>query len=142
MGIDMICELAARLLFSIVEWARNIVFFNELQMIDQVRKSVPIDEYIRHVAQISMLRASWSQLFMLSAAQCSMPVHAAPLLAAAGLHHATAPPIAANRVVAFMDHVRVFQTQVEKIKSLHLDTAEFACLKAIALFSTGTCPIF
>ena len=31
-GIDNICELAARLLFSAVEWARNIPFFPDLQV--------------------------------------------------------------------------------------------------------------
>ena len=31
MGIENICELAARLLFSAVEWARNIPFFPDLQ---------------------------------------------------------------------------------------------------------------
>lgn len=36
MGIDNICELAARLLFSAVEWTRNIPFFPELQVADQV----------------------------------------------------------------------------------------------------------
>lgn len=36
MGIDNICELAARLLFSAVEWARNIPFFPDLQVTDQV----------------------------------------------------------------------------------------------------------
>jgi hypothetical protein len=33
MGIENVCELAARLLFSAVEWARNIPFFPELQVI-------------------------------------------------------------------------------------------------------------
>ena len=37
MGIDNICELAARLLFSTIEWARNIPFFPELPVSDQVR---------------------------------------------------------------------------------------------------------
>lgn len=36
MGIDNMCELAARLLFSAVEWTRNIPFFPELQLADQV----------------------------------------------------------------------------------------------------------
>jgi len=36
MGIENICELAARLLFSAVEWARNIPFFPDLQITDQV----------------------------------------------------------------------------------------------------------
>jgi len=36
LGIENVCELAARLLFSAVEWARNIPFFPELQLADQV----------------------------------------------------------------------------------------------------------
>ena len=118
-GIDNICEFAARILFSAVEWARNIPGFPELQLTDQV----------------ALLRLVWSELFVLNAAQCNMPLHIAPLLAAAGLH---ASPMAADRVVAFMDHIRIFQEQVEKLKALHVDAAEFSCMKAIALFTTGT----
>ena len=118
MGIENICELAARLLFSGVEWARNIPFFPELQVTDQV----------------ALLRLCWSELFVLNAAQCSLPLHVAPLLAAAGLH---SHPMAADRVVAFMDHIRIFQEQVEKLKTLHVDSAEYSCLKAIVVFSSG-----
>lgn len=118
MGIENICELAARMLFSAVEWARNIPFFPDLQITDQV----------------ALLRLTWSELFVLNAAQCSMPLHVAPLLAAAGLH---ASPMSADRVVAFMDHIRIFQEQVEKLKALHVDSAEYSCLKAIVLFTTG-----
>ncbi|KAK6293960.1 hypothetical protein J4Q44_G00347900 [Coregonus suidteri] len=117
MGIENICELAARMLFSAVEWARNIPFFPDLQITDQV----------------ALLRLSWSELFVLNAAQCSMPVHVAPLLAAAGLH---ASPMSAERVVAFMDHIRIFQEQVEKLKVLHVDSAEYSCIKAIVLFTS------
>lgn len=118
MAIDNICEFAAKLLFSAVEWTKNIPFFPELQVTDQV----------------ALLRLVWSELFVLNASQCSMPLHVAPLLAAAGLH---ASPMAADRVVAFMDHIRIFQEQVEKLKALHVDSAEFSCLKAIVLFTTG-----
>ncbi|KAK2714258.1 hypothetical protein QYM36_008728 [Artemia franciscana] len=120
MGIDNICELAARMLFSAVEWTRNIPFFPDLQVTDQ----------------IALLRLVWSELFVLNAAQCNMPLHVAPLLAAAGLH---AAPMAADRVVAFMDHIRIFQEQVEKLKALHVDSAEYSCLKAIVLFTTDAC---
>uniref|UniRef100_UPI00358F612C COUP transcription factor 2-like isoform X2 n=1 Tax=Myxine glutinosa TaxID=7769 RepID=UPI00358F612C len=120
MGIENICELAARLLFSAVEWARNIPFFPELQVGDQV----------------ALLRLAWSELFVLNAAQCAMPLHVAPLLAAAGLH---ASPMSADRVVAFMDHIRIFQEQVEKLKALHVDSAEYSCLKAIVLFTSDAC---
>ena len=116
-GIDSICEMAARIMFSSVEWSRNIPGFPELQVTDQV----------------ALLRLVWSELFVLNAAQCNMPLHIAPLLAAAGLH---ASPMAADRVVAFMDHIRIFQEQVEKLKSLHVDAAEYSCMKAIVLFTT------
>ena len=117
-GIDNICEFAARLLFSAVEWSRNIPGFPELQVTDQV----------------ALLRLVWSELFVLNASQCNMPLHIAPLLAAAGLH---ASPMAADRVVAFMDHIRIFQEQVEKLKALHVDSAEYTCIKAIVLFTSG-----
>lgn len=119
-GIDNICEFAARILFSAVEWARNIPGFPELQVTDQV----------------ALLRLVWSELFVLNAALCCMPLHVAPLLAAAGLH---ATPMSADKVVAFMDHIRIFQEQVEKLKAMHLDIAEFSCLKAVVLFTTDAC---
>ncbi|XP_066460875.1 nuclear receptor subfamily 2 group F member 6 isoform X2 [Eleutherodactylus coqui] len=120
MGIDNICELAARLLFSTVEWSRNIPYFPELAMADQV----------------SLLRLSWSELFVLNAAQSALPLHMAPLLAAAGFHSS---PMSADRVVSFMDQIRVFQDQVEKLNRLQVDSAEYACLKAIALFTSDAC---
>ena len=36
LGIESLCELAARLLFSAVEWARNVPYFRDLQITDQV----------------------------------------------------------------------------------------------------------
>ena len=122
-GIDNICEVAARILFSAVEWSRNIPSFPELQITDQV----------------ALLRLVWSELFVLNASQCNMPLHLAPLLAAAGSGFQThTNPMAADRVVSYMDHVRIFQEQVEKLKALHVDSAEYNCMKAIVLFTTGT----
>ncbi|XP_035592785.1 nuclear receptor subfamily 2 group F member 6-like isoform X1 [Oncorhynchus keta] len=120
MGIDNICELAARLLFSTIEWARNIPFFPELPVTDQV----------------ALLRLSWSELFTLNAAQSALPLHMAPLLAAAGFH---SQPMSAERVVSFMDQVRLFQDQVDKLTRLQVDSVEYSCLKAIALFSPDAC---
>ena len=117
-GIDNICEFAARLLFSAVEWTKNIPGFPELQVTDQV----------------ALLRLVWSELFVLNAGQCNMPLNVAPLLVAAGLHGS---PMAADRVVNFMDHIRIFQEQVEKLKALHVDNAEYSCMKAIVLFTSG-----
>lgn len=143
MGIDNICELAARLLFSIVEWARNIPYFPELPVSDQVGKLTFIFKQGGSATiikldcdpQVALLRLSWSELFILNAAQSALPLHMAPLLAAAGFHSS---PMSAERVVSFMDQVRVFQDQVDKLTRLQVDSAEYSCLKAIALFSPGT----
>ena len=112
--------MAARIMFASIEWTRGIPGFPELPVTDQV----------------GLLRLVWSELFVLNAAQCNMPLQIAPLLAAAGLH---ASPMAADRVVAFMDNIRIFQEQVEKLKMLHVDAAEYSCMKAIVLFTTGQC---
>uniref|UniRef100_A0A8C5X1W0 Nuclear receptor subfamily 2 group F member 6 n=1 Tax=Malurus cyaneus samueli TaxID=2593467 RepID=A0A8C5X1W0_9PASS len=86
---------------------------------------------------LALLRLSWSELFVLNAAQSALPLHMAPLLAAAGFH---AAPMAADRVVAFMDQIRLFQDQVEKLNRLQVDSAEYSCLKAIALFTPEAAP--
>ena len=44
MGVESVCELAARLLFCAVEWARGIPFFPELQITDQVSEKISLIE--------------------------------------------------------------------------------------------------
>lgn len=70
MSIETMCEMAARILFAAIDWARKIPHFTDLQVTDQV----------------TLLRMVWSELFILNASQCSMPLHTAHLLAAAGFH--------------------------------------------------------
>ncbi|NXW10840.1 COT2 factor, partial [Fregetta grallaria] len=105
-GIKKNCELAARLLFSEKKWAKGIPFFPDLKKTDQV----------------ALLRLGWKKNFVLNAAQSALQKKAAPLLAAAGLQKKT---MAADRVVAFMKKNRLFQEQVEKLKALHVDAADF-----------------
>jgi hypothetical protein len=107
-----------RLLFSAVEWARNIPLFPDLAVTDQV----------------ALLRLTWSELFVLNAAQCPMPLNNPTLLATAGMH---ANHMNSDRMVSFMDNIRVFTDQIEKLRSIHVDAAEYSCLKAIVLFTSG-----
>ncbi|RXG69691.1 Nuclear receptor subfamily 2 group F member 1-A [Armadillidium vulgare] len=118
MGVGNICDIASKLLFAAVGWAMQIPYFPDLTVTDQ----------------ISLLRLVWSELFILNASQCEMPLHLAPLLAAARLHTS---PMAADKVLTFMDHIRIFQDQVEKLKALQVDSAEYSCLKAIVLFTSA-----
>jgi len=120
MDVDATYELVARLFFSTIQWAQNIPEFRELPVVDQV----------------ALLRFDWAELFVLSTAQCSMPLHVAPLLAAAGFHEG---PNATERAVKFMDQIRIFQNQVEKLNALHVDSTEYSYLKTIVLFTTDAC---
>lgn len=118
MTMDNACELAASLLFGAVEWARNIPFFRELTLNDQCL----------------LLQITWNELFLLNASQCNMPIQATQLLILNGIHTNT---IDADKVQTYLDQTRKFQEQVEKFKLMHLDHAEYSCLKAIILFTPG-----
>ncbi len=125
-GLESASELATRLLVSIAEWAKNIPFFSEFSLPDQ---SI-------------LLRSCWSELFILNAAQHCSPFHMAQPLTIAAL----TPPsstelltVSSNGPMAFdsAENLRLFEEQVEKLKNLHIDSAEFCCLKAIILFNPG-----
>ncbi len=50
---------------------------------------------------------------------------------------------APERMLTFMEQMRSLNTQVEKMTSLHVDSAEYSCLKAIVLFNPGKwCTLF
>ncbi|CAD7682597.1 unnamed protein product [Nyctereutes procyonoides] len=120
--LENICEQAARVLFGAVEWARKIPFFPDLEVNDQV----------------ALLHLTWCDLFMLNWAQCSMPPQVLPFLAATSLHTS---PGSSNQVAVFMENVQMFQDQMEKFKALHVDPAEYSCLKAIILFEKSQCAL-
>lgn len=117
--MDNACELAASLLFGAVEWARNIPFFRELPLNDQCL----------------LLQSTWNELFLLNASQCHMPIQATQLLILNGIHSNT---IETDKVQTYLEQTRKFQEQVEKLKLMHLDHAEYSCLKAITLFTPGS----
>ncbi|KAJ8671895.1 hypothetical protein QAD02_003154, partial [Eretmocerus hayati] len=115
-GMDNMSELAARLLFSAVEWARNIPFFPDFELTDR----------------IALLRLVWSELFILNASQCSLSFQITTLLTTAELY---ASPTTIDRVIRYMDHIQIFQEQIGKFSALHIDAVEYSCLKAVVLFT-------
>ena len=119
-GLENTPELAARLLVSAVEWAKNIPFYSDFSISDQ---SV-------------LLRSCWSELFILNAAQHYSPFHfSSPM---SGTTNSTDFP---NSLLSAFDcqnsNMKLFEGQVEKLRALQIDPAEFACLKAIVLFNAG-----
>jgi len=125
-GLESASELGARLLVSITEWAKNIPFFLEFTLPDQ---SI-------------LLRSCWSELFILSAAQHCSPFHMAQPLTIGALTPPSSTDLLAVGPSGPMacdsaENLRLFEEQVEKLKNLHIDSAEFCCLKGIILFNPG-----
>lgn len=115
---ETLYESAVQLLYMSVTWARNIPTFLDLPFRDQA----------------ILLEEGWSELFVLSAAQFSLPVDMGPLLSAAGLQVDKAPT---DKIVAGMADIRLLQNVVARFKRVQIDSTEYACLKAIVLFKPG-----
>lgn len=112
---ESLYESAVQLLYMSVTWARNIPTFLDLPFRDQA----------------ILLEEGWNELFVLSAAQFSLPVDMGPLLSAAGLQVDKAPT---DKIVAGMADIRLLQNVVARFKRVQIDSTEYACLKAIVLF--------
>ncbi|XP_034947804.1 nuclear receptor subfamily 2 group F member 6-like [Chelonus insularis] len=114
---ENVYESAAKLLFLAVKWARSIPSFLELSFRDQA----------------ILLEESWSELFVLTAAQWNFSVDESILVPL------ILPP---ERKQILSDELRRFRELLVRFAILRVDHSEYACLKAIALFkgeSRGLC---
>ncbi|CAG2176632.1 unnamed protein product, partial [Oppiella nova] len=105
---ESIYETSARLLFMAVKWAKNLPSFANLTFRDQV----------------ILLEESWAEIFLLSAIQWCLPLEKSPLFSIANIPDGT-------------DHssdIRVLNDALNRFRNTGVDPAEFACLKALALF--------
>lgn len=75
----------------------------------------------------------WSELFLLNAVQWCLPVESSPLFSVSE-HAATVPNGKASQIAA---DVRILNDMLLRYKTVGVDPAEFACLKAIVLFKCG-----
>ncbi|XP_017881192.1 nuclear receptor subfamily 2 group E member 1 [Ceratina calcarata] len=106
---ESICEQAARLLFLNVHWARDVAAGTNLVIEDQ----------------LTLLEASWRELFLLAAAQMLPTLDPTPLL----------PPGPQNLSLAV--EVNRFKESLAGFHGMNLDQHEFACVRAIVLFNAG-----
>ncbi|ENN80445.1 hypothetical protein HUJ04_013474 [Dendroctonus ponderosae] len=111
---ETIYETSARLLFMAVKWAKNLPSFASLPFRDQV----------------ILLEEAWSELFLLNAIQWCMPLD----VSASPLFNLNEHSKNGNSTA----EVRVLTDILIRFKSVHVDPAEFACLKAIVLFRAET----
>ncbi|KAB0804014.1 hypothetical protein PPYR_00984 [Photinus pyralis] len=111
---ETIYETSARLLFMAVKWAKNLPSFASLPFRDQV----------------ILLEEAWSELFLLNAIQWCMPLDAVSSSLFNPNEHTKNGQGAAD--------VRILCDTLMRFKAVHVDPAEFACLKAIVLFRAET----
>lgn len=118
---ESICETAARLLFMNVRWAKSVPAFTSLPSRDQV----------------ILLEESWRELFVLGAAQFSLPIEAGTLMTALGLGpFAGMGSVSSERQLGLLGEIKAFQETVAKFKQMNVDATEYACLRAVILFKT------
>ncbi|XP_048828893.1 photoreceptor-specific nuclear receptor-like [Brienomyrus brachyistius] len=110
-------EMSARLLFVSVKWAKNLPVFASLPFRDQV----------------ILLEEAWSELFLLCAAQWSLPLESCPLLSLPDL----SSPLLGRASYPGAD-LYLLGDIFKRFKVLAVDPTEFACLKAIILFKPDT----
>ena len=105
-------EISARLLFMAVKWTKNLTSFASLPFRDQV----------------TLLEESWSELFLLCAIQWSLPFEKPTLF------HLADFEVLSQDSISLLKHLTLI---FSRFKSLNVNPAEFACMKAILLFKPG-----
>uniref|UniRef100_A0A336LLQ1 CSON011497 protein n=1 Tax=Culicoides sonorensis TaxID=179676 RepID=A0A336LLQ1_CULSO len=114
---ETIYETSARLLFMAVKWAKNLPSFASLAFRDQ----------------IILLEESWAELFLLNAIQWSMPLE----VSSCTLFSITEHDQDSNNETKqgqFVQDIRILNDILCRFKTVLVDPAEFACMKAIVLF--------
>lgn len=106
---ESVCEQAARLLFLNVRWTRDLVGTADLTLEDQ----------------LTILEASWREMFLLTAAQLLPSLDPSALL----------PP--GSRGIGLAAEVSRFRDTLMGFHSLNLDQHEYTCIRAIVLFRAG-----
>ncbi|CAH0697319.1 unnamed protein product [Spodoptera exigua] len=130
LGVESAAESAARLLFMAVKWAKNLPSFASLAFRDQV----------------ILLEEAWSELFLLNAIQWCLPLDAACAALFGSdqldqerirrLHCVTINGFAENGVDSAT--LRRLREVLARYRTVLVDPAEFACMKAIVLFKSET----
>ncbi|XP_066982109.1 photoreceptor-specific nuclear receptor-like [Macrobrachium rosenbergii] len=107
---DSVYENAAKLLFLGVKWARSIPSFMQLPFRDQA----------------ILLEESWSELFVVAAAQWSLPLDEVSLVRDAGVN--------GEQEAALGREIEAMKDVITRLHALRVDHTEYACLKALILF--------
>jgi len=108
-------EIAARLLFMSIHWAKNVRHFAELS----------------HFDQVTLLQENWYKIFVINLVQWAMPFEVAPLVGE------VVQKTSSEHLDRVLHNIGKLNEVVFKLLQLGLNRAEFTLLKALALFNPG-----
>eukprot|EP00092_Neocalanus_flemingeri_P054237 GFUD01063873.1.p1 GENE.GFUD01063873.1~~GFUD01063873.1.p1 ORF type:complete len:352 (-),score=77.88 GFUD01063873.1:299-1354(-) len=121
---QLLCETASRLLFQIIHWALKIPMF----------KSMP------YPGQVTLLRNSWSDLFILALVQYRDHINLSSLLdiITINLQNCLSQDyLAFTQIKQLTKAISKIKEITKKFKKLDLNTNEFEYLKLCTLFGTN-----
>ena len=121
---QFVCETASRLLFLSVHWARKI----------------PVFQSLPYSTQVSLLKNSWADLFILSLAQCKDQINLPAVLTAVASHLQTClgqDSLSLARTRQLVNTLAKIKNIVNKVDELGLEPEEFAYLRLCSLFGSG-----
>ncbi|OXA50634.1 Protein tailless [Folsomia candida] len=148
-GVDTLCETAARLLFMNVRWAKTVPAFVSLPLQDQLK----------------LLEESWREFFVLGAAQFGLPIQLGVNLVQGGnnatddedmdqdIHDLSQdspkrrklhtrrrgkPSSSSSDNIVVLQELKSCMEAIDKFREMNVDPTEFACLRAIILFQSGS----
>ena len=84
--------------------------------------------------QLVLLEESWKDVFLLSLAQWNIPLEVQNILECARINQDKLP---SDKMASLFADIRNIRELVGRLRSMHVDTSEYACLKAIVLFKAG-----
>ncbi|KAJ7372089.1 Nuclear receptor sub 2 group C member 2 [Desmophyllum pertusum] len=129
LSMEYVYEIATRLLFLTVDWARSIQAFRILDNHDQ----------------LVLLQSTWSDIFMLGVAQCASSFPLSPLLTLAAVDMERSegsgdhkPPVLPKKP-SMLEKIMSVKDLLFSLEKLELDYVEYAFLKTIVLFNSD-CP--
>ena len=80
-----------------------------------------------HSQKVILLEESWTEIFILSAIQWSLPLEKCSIFSIANIPDGSEHSL----------DIRVLNDTFERFRNIGTNSAEFACLKALALFKPG-----
>ena len=122
--IQFVCESASRLLFHTVHWSKKISVFRQLST----------------STQVSLLKSSWSDLFIMGLAQCKDQLCLSSVLTAIASHLQTCvakDSLSLSRTRQLVNTLNTIKEVVNKVTDLALEPEEFAFLRLTTLFGPG-----